>query len=74
MEVRIHSVKEFDLINKKVKDFMTKNPTSIKKDRLAAEAFDILRSKRIDELPVVDDKHRPIGLVDVQDLLKAGLV
>jgi len=62
------------LIDKKVASVMTKNPTVIKKDRLAAEAFDILRSKRIDELPVVDDKYRPIGLLDVQDLLKAGLV
>ena len=53
---------------------MTKNPTTIKKDRLAAEAFDILRSKKIDEIPVIDEKKRPIGLLDVQDLLKAGLV
>lgn len=63
-----------DLIHRKVKDVMTKNPTSIKKERLAAEAFDILRSKKIDELPVVDEKRHPIGLLDVQDLLKAGLV
>lgn len=62
------------LIDKKVKDVMTKNPTVIKKDRLAAEAFDILRSKKIDEIPVVDDKARPVGLLDVQDLLKAGLI
>lgn len=65
---------EPDLINKKVKDVMTKNPAAIKKERLAAEAFDILRSKKIDEIPVIDDKRRPIGLLDVQDLLKAGLV
>lgn len=73
-DLRRHLGKSANLINKKVKDVMTKNPVSIKKDRLAAEAFDILRSKRIDEIPVVDDNKRPIGLVDVQDLLKAGLV
>ncbi len=73
-DLRRHLESEPDLINKKVKDFMTKNPTTIKKDRLAAEAFDILRSKKIDEIPVVDDKKRPVGLLDVQDLLKAGLV
>ncbi|MFH1791398.1 MAG: CBS domain-containing protein [Candidatus Omnitrophota bacterium] len=53
---------------------MTKNPVTIRKGKLAAEAFQILRSKKIDEIPVVDDRSRPIGLVDVQDLLKAGLV
>lgn len=73
-DLRRHLESEPDLINKKVKDFMTKNPTSIKKERLAAEAFDILRSKKIDEIPVVDDRKRPVGLLDVQDLLKAGLV
>lgn len=73
-DLRRHLESQPDLINKKVKDFMTKNPTAIKKERLAAEAFDILRSKKIDEIPVVDDKKRPIGLLDVQDLLKAGLV
>ena len=73
-DLRRHIEDEPDLINKKVKDVMTKNPVSIKKERLAAEAFDILRSKKIDEIPVVDNKKRPIGLVDVQDLLKAGLV
>ena len=73
-DLRRHLELQPDLINKKVKDFMTKNPISIKKERLAAEAFDVLRSKKIDEIPVVDDKKRPIGLLDVQDLLKAGLV
>ncbi|MFH1190032.1 MAG: KpsF/GutQ family sugar-phosphate isomerase [Candidatus Omnitrophota bacterium] len=73
-DLRRHLESQPDLINKKVKGFMTKNPTTIKKERLAAEAFDLLRSKKIDEIPVVDDKKRPVGLLDVQDLLKAGLV
>lgn len=73
-DLRRHLETEPNLINKKVKDVMTKNPAVIKKEKLAAEAFDILRSKKIDEIPVVDNKKHPIGLVDVQDLLKAGLV
>ncbi len=59
---------------KPVKQVMTKNPVTISKDMLAADAFRILQEKRIDEIPVVDKLKRPIGLVDVQDLLKAGLV
>lgn len=62
------------LIECEVRHVMTKRPTVITEERLAAEAFDILRSKRIDELPVVDKKMRPVGLLDVQDILKAGLV
>lgn len=73
-DLRRHIETQPDLINKRVKDFMTRNPTTIKKEKLAAEAFDILRSRRIDEIPVVDDRKRPVGLLDVQDLLKAGMV
>lgn len=73
-DLRRHIKDEPNLINKKVKDVMTKNPVTIRKERLAAEAFDILRSRKIDEIPVVDANKRPMGLVDVQDLLKAGLV
>jgi len=73
-DLRRHVEKTPNIVTKKVKDVMTKNPVVIKKNRLAAEALGILRSKKIDEIPVVDDKNRPIGLVDVQDLLKAGLV
>ncbi|MBU1809314.1 MAG: KpsF/GutQ family sugar-phosphate isomerase, partial [Candidatus Omnitrophica bacterium] len=73
-DLRRHLETNPRLIECEVKYAMTKNPTCITKERLAAEAFDILRSKRIDELPVVDNKKRPVGLLDVQDILKAGLV
>ena len=73
-DLRRHMSSKVNIANKKVKDIMTRSPITIKKDRLAAEAFQILRSRKIDEIPVVDGKGRPIGLLDVQDLLKAGLV
>ncbi|KPK40932.1 MAG: hypothetical protein AMJ78_06635 [Omnitrophica WOR_2 bacterium SM23_29] len=73
-DLRRHLEEDLNLPNRKVKEVMTKKPTTITKDRLAADAFRILREKKVDEIPVVDEKERPIGLVDVQDLLKAGLV
>jgi arabinose-5-phosphate isomerase len=73
-DLRRHLEANPKLVDCEVKYVMTKNPTTIGKDKLAAEAFEMLRSKRIDELPVVDKRRRPIGLLDVQDLLKAGLV
>ncbi len=59
---------------RQVREVMTRNPITISKEMLAADAFRILRERKIDEIPVVDNKRRPVGLVDVQDLLKAGLV
>lgn len=62
------------LPQRKIKEVMTKNPAVVYQEMLAAEAMRILQEKKIDELPVVDGKRRPIGLLDVQDLLKVGLV
>ena len=55
-----------------VQNVMTKTPKTIDADRLAAEAIRLLREHKIDELVVVDRMDRPVGLLDVQDLLKAG--
>ncbi|MFH1441218.1 MAG: KpsF/GutQ family sugar-phosphate isomerase [Candidatus Omnitrophota bacterium] len=63
-----------DLSTRKIKDVMTLKPTVVRPHMLVYEAIRILREKKIDELPVVDEKKRPVGLLDVQDLLKAGLV
>lgn len=73
-DLRRHLEIDAALSTRQVKNVMTKNPTTISKDMLAADAFRILRERKIDEIPVVDKKKKPIGLVDVQDLLKAGLV
>jgi arabinose-5-phosphate isomerase len=73
-DLRRHLGKDAALPLRQVREVMTRNPITISKDMLAADAFRILREKKIDEIPVVDNKRRPIGLVDVQDLLKAGLV
>lgn len=73
-DLRRHLETDAALSSRQVKNVMTKNPITISKEMLAADAFRILHEKKIDEIPVVDKSKRPIGLVDVQDLLKAGLV
>lgn len=73
-DLRRHLEHDPNLSLRKVKEVMTKKPTVIKAEKLAAEALGILQGKKIDEVPVVDDQGKPVGLLDVQDLLKAGLV
>jgi len=73
-DLRRHLESDKNLAQRLIKEVMTKNPTVVNKDMLAAEAMRILQAKKIDEVPVVDKFMRPVGLLDVQDLLKAGLV
>lgn len=62
------------ILKSSIHQFATIKPYVIEQDRLAAEALHLLRNKKIDELPVVDSRGRAVGLLDVQDLLKAGFV
>ncbi|MDP8259429.1 MAG: KpsF/GutQ family sugar-phosphate isomerase [Candidatus Gygaella obscura] len=73
-DLRRHLEEDSDLSNKKINFVMTKHPITISRDRLAMEALSILRKKKIDELPVVDKNNKPVGILDIQDLLSAGLV
>lgn len=73
-DLRRHLDKDVNLVKRKVKEVMTKNPITIRPDRLAVEALRILEEKKIDEIPVVDAQKRPVGLLDIQDVLRAGLV
>ncbi len=73
-DLRRHLEHGSNLSVRKIKEVMTKNPIVIREDKLAAEALGILQSKKIDEIPVVNSKRKPVGLLDIQDLLRAGLV
>jgi arabinose-5-phosphate isomerase len=57
-----------DLGTSPVGNFMTKNPVTIRGDKLAAEALHVLKTHRIDDLIVVDEDNRPVGIIDSQDL------
>lgn len=73
-DLRRHIEDDIHLLDRKVCEVMTHDPVTIRKDKLAVEALRILQERRIDELPVVDSQNRLVGLLDVQDVLKAGLV
>lgn len=54
-------------------DVMTKTPKTIKQDVLAVLALDEMETFNITQLVIVDDERRPIGIVHLHDLVKAGL-
>jgi arabinose-5-phosphate isomerase len=53
---------------------MTKRPITISLGSLAAKALHIFETHRIEDLVVVDAAHRPVGLVDSQDLTRFRLL
>ncbi len=63
-----------DLLEQTVSAHMTANPVTIHPDKLAAEVLHVLEKRRIDDLVVVDDLGRPVGVVDSQDLARFRLL
>jgi arabinose-5-phosphate isomerase len=61
-----------NLVLAKVADIMTRNPNTLPPDLLAAEALEIINSLRRTQMFVVSD-GRPVGILHIHDLLRAGV-
>lgn len=53
---------------------MTRSPRALRSDALVRDAVALVREHRADEVPVIDHDGRPVGLLDVQDLIALRLV
>jgi arabinose-5-phosphate isomerase len=62
------------LLTKPMKAVMTARPTSLPVDSLVRDAVQLVRERRLDEIPVVDADGKPVGLIDVQDLIAMKIV
>ena len=63
-----------DINSAQVKDFMTSNPVTIEADRIASEALKIMHDRKILALLVIDQAGMVEGALNMQDLLRAGVV
>jgi arabinose-5-phosphate isomerase len=65
--------KTTDVANLTAESVMTKNPKVIRNNSLAAIAIQEMESFNITQLIVVDGSYKPVGMVHLHDLVKAGL-
>ncbi len=59
---------------KPVASLMTRNPITVRADALAVEVLRTLGKNRIDDIVVLDETDRPVGLIDTQDLARLKIV
>ena len=60
-----------DLLARSVNDIMTRTPKTVPPDTMIAEALEIMESRKISSLLVVEDE-KPVGLIHILDLLRIG--
>ena len=61
-------------VKQPVREVMARRPRWVGPDELVLSATAIMREAKVDQLPVLDTEGRPVGLLDVQDLLANRLV
>jgi arabinose-5-phosphate isomerase len=63
-----------DIANHPVADYMTRKPIQIVETKLASEVLALLEQHPVDDLLVINDQGKPVGMVDTQDLTRFRVV
>lgn len=61
-------------LQKPIREVMTRSPRTLPETALVRDAVRMVREHRQDEIPVVDAAGKPVGIIDVQDLIAMKLV
>jgi arabinose-5-phosphate isomerase len=69
---RLFEQRRETLLDRPIAEVMTAGPVVVTAGASIAEAVDLLRSRKLSELPVVDEDARLVGLVDITDLIGLG--
>ena len=56
-------------LDRPIRDVMTRNPLTVPPHILLTDVVALLSERKLSEVPVVDDENRPIGLVDITDVI-----
>ncbi len=66
---RLFENREDNLLDSPIANLMTREPVVISPDARVTVALEILKSRKFSELPVVDEAGRPVGMLDITDLI-----
>lgn len=69
---RLFEQRSDDAFDRPIAEFMTRGPITVGPHIRMAEAMEVFRTRKISELPVVDPDGKPVGMLDITDLI--GLV
>lgn len=61
-------------LRKTIGEVCSHSPITIKPRQLAMEACRIIQERKINQLFVIDEDKKPIGLIHIQDLLSHGMI
>jgi arabinose-5-phosphate isomerase len=66
---RLFEQRRDDALDRPIEEVMTRDPLTVPLGTRVGDAVEVLRQHKISELPVVDADNRPVGLLDITDLI-----
>ncbi|MBQ2848859.1 MAG: KpsF/GutQ family sugar-phosphate isomerase [Thermoguttaceae bacterium] len=66
---KLFETRDADFFDRPIRDAMTRFPSVVRSGALMSEALATLSSRKISELPVLDERGVPLGVLDVTDLV-----
>lgn len=63
-----------DIHKTQIHQVMSKNPKTISHELLAAEALSIMETFKITSLIVLNNLQKPVGIIHIHDILRAGVI
>jgi arabinose-5-phosphate isomerase len=66
---RLFEQRRDDAVDRPIQEVMTANPITVLAGTRVIDAVEILSRRKISELPVVDGEGRPLGLLDITDMI-----
>jgi arabinose-5-phosphate isomerase len=70
--VRLLESRRYETLDQPVETVMTRNVQTVSRGTLLGAAIEVLAGKKISELPVIDSDRRPVGLLDITDVIAVG--
>lgn len=72
-DIRRILIKHINVNNLITKDVMTKNPKTVSEHALAVKALALMEKYSITSVAVCDQNNKPVGIIHIHNLLKAGV-
>lgn len=66
---RLIETRREDALDRPIAEVMTRSPRTLSVGQRVAEAMELFERFKISELPVIDAEGRPMGMVDITDLI-----
>jgi len=73
-DLRRHMINGPNFLERSAADVMTRNPVTVRRDTLAAEALHVLEQRKITSIVVVDEREEVQGVVHLHDLWRTEMV